>query len=256
MIMMIILKLKKVFLFAMFVILFVLSCKKNEYTLLDDMANLDREYIETLLVAKTMDAENTKKTLTNFINYYEGFKKKYYNINKEDREWKNDFDSLKDILIRASYYITSGDDVSASYLILHDAKYVLSDMRKRNNIDWFFDHLSAIYKTAYRMQEISKVYASNLGELSDAEKIRLESVFNLLDAACRKAIFNIEKSGINYFNLPDKKVSILIQNTKAIDSIVSDIGREISKKNYKYLTEYSEAIISIYFNTIAIISEN
>ena len=157
-------------LFLSFLISFLIfSCKKEEDNLLEDMAYLDKSYIETLLDIR--DNRNIKQSIERFMINWSGFKKKYYNINEEDPQWKTDFDTLQDILISSHYYIISGEDKSAGYSIFHDIKYVLSDLRKRNNIDWFFDNLNSIYKLSYRLGELSKVYIESNVDLSLEEKL-------------------------------------------------------------------------------------
>lgn len=242
----------------LFILLFSISCAKEKTDLLEDMAKLDKEYIKTLLIAKNMDGEKTKQSIEAFANYWNNFKKKYYEANKEDRQWELDFDSLKDILIRSHFYASNGEDVSASYLILHDIKYVLSDLRKRNNIDWFVDKLSAVYKTAYRMNELSKDYVLTNAKQKQIypnpdEIRRLEAVYSLLDSASQKIKYNIDKSNIEYFNISDYSLNGVKQNIVTMDNIVADIGTQINAKNYQNIFKLTENIIDIYFHTLYII---
>ena len=70
-------------LFLSFLISFLIfSCKKEEDNLLEDMAYLDKSYIETLLDIR--DNRNIKQSIERFMINWSGFKKKYYNINEED----------------------------------------------------------------------------------------------------------------------------------------------------------------------------
>lgn len=240
---------------AIFFIFLFVGCVKKEDTLLEDMAVLDKEYIKTLLTTKNMGAENSKNAISGFIVKWNDFKKKYYNVTDEDPQWKTDFDSLQDILIRSHYYVSSGEDVSASYLILHNIKYVLSDLRKRNNIDWFVDYFNAIYKTAYRMQELSKIYKNTKSNsvFTPEEETKLQSVFNLLDFASQNTILKFDDSNINLFNLSSQKLNTIRRNIEAIDNIVRSIGIAISSKKYGTISNMCESIINIYFNTLQII---
>ena len=183
----------------------------------------------------------------------ECFQKKYYNANTEDPQWKTDFDSLQDILIRSHYYIASGEDESAGYSILHDIKYVLSDMRKRNNINWFVDNINAIYKTANRMNELSKIYGLNTTVLTEVEENRLLVVYQLLDSSVKNALKEFDRSNIQLLGLSAKQIEALRHNMNTISDLVLSIGNNISNKKYSDIPNISANIINIYFNSLQII---
>ena len=205
-------------LFLSFLISFLIfSCKKEEDNLLEDMAYLDKSYIETLLDIR--DNRNIKQSIERFMINWSGFKKKYYNINEEDPQWKTDFDTLQDILISSHYYIISGEDKSAGYSIFHDIKYVLSDLRKRNNIDWFFDNLNSIYKLSYRLGELSKVYIEGNVDLSLEEKEKLIMVYYLLNSAIETTIEEFDKSNIFLLQLNQARLEAIKHNINAINNL-------------------------------------
>ena len=115
-------KIKLIILSALFIAIFT-SCAKQEDNFLEDMASLDKSYIDALLNIRDSNNSNGKEVIEKFIIVWDDFKNKYYNVNIEDPQWKADFDSLQDILIRSHYYISSGEDESAGYSIMHDIKY-------------------------------------------------------------------------------------------------------------------------------------
>ncbi len=235
--------------------IFILSCKKEEDNFLPDMVVLDKSYMTTLLYIRDSNNPNRKSAIEHFILSWDAFKKKYYNSNSEDPQWKTDFDSLQDILIRSHYYIATGEDESAGYFILHDIKYVLSDLRRRNNINWFVDNLSAIYKVAFRISELSKIYAISGVVLTPEEEDRLLVVYSLLDGAVKKTIGDIDKSNIYLFKLSDAKLSALRNNINAISDLAQSIGRDIFQKRYSNLERMSNNILDLYFNSLQIIKD-
>lgn len=214
------------------------------------MAYLDKSYIETLLDIR--DGRNTKSSVERFMVDWNGFRRKYYNINEEDPQWKSDFDTLRDILISSHYYIVSGEDESAGYSIFHDVKYVLSDLRKRNNIDWFFDNLSAVYKLSYRVGELSKVYIGNNIVLSEEEKEKLTTVFNLLNSAVETSMEEFDKSNIYLYKLNQPQLEAIRHNIKAINDLTKSIGNNISLNTYNNIANSCNNILNIYFNTLQI----
>ena len=238
-------------LFLSFLISFLIfSCKKEEDNLLEDMAYLDKSYIETLLDIR--DNRNIKQSIERFMINWSGFKKKYYNINEEDPQWKIDFDTLQDILISSHYYIISGEDKSAGYSIFHDIKYVLSDLRKRNNIDWFFDNLNSIYKLSYRLGELSKVYIESNIDLSLEEKEKLIMVYYLLNSAIETTIEEFDKSNIFLLQLNQARLEAIKHNINAINNLKQSIGNDIASNIYKNIASLCNNMLNIYFNTIQI----
>lgn len=238
-------------LFLSFLISFLIfSCKKEEDNLLEDMAYLDKSYIETLLDIR--DNRNIKQSIERFMINWSGFKKKYYNINEEDPQWKTDFDTLQDILISSHYYIISGEDKSAGYSIFHDIKYVLSDLRKRNNIDWFFDNLNSIYKLSYRLGELSKVYIESNIDLSLEEKEKLIMVYYLLNSAIETTIEEFDKSNIFLLQLNQARLETIKHNINAINNLKQSIRNDIASNIYKNIASLCNNMLNIYFNTIQI----
>lgn len=238
-------------LFLSFLISFLIfSCKKEEDNLLEDMAYLDKSYIETLLDIR--DNINIKQSIERFMINWSDFKKKYYNINEEDPQWKTDFDTLQDILISSHYYIISGEDKSAGYSIFHDIKYVLSDLRKRNNIDWFFDNLNSIYKLSYRLGELSKVYIESNVDLSLEEKEKLIMVYYLLNSAIETTIEEFDKSNIFLLQLNQARLEAIKHNINAINNLKQSIGNDIASNIYKNIASLCNNMLNIYFNTIQI----
>ncbi len=238
-------------LFLSFLISFLIfSCKKEEDNLLEDMAYLDKSYIETLLDIR--DNRNIKQSIERFMINWSGFKKKYYNINEEDPQWKTDFDTLQDILISSHYYIISGEDKGAGYSIFHDIKYVLSDLRKRNNIDWFFDNLNSIYKLSYRLGELSKVYIESNIDLSLEEKEKLIMVYYLLNSAIETTIEEFDKSNIFLLQLNQARLEAIKHNINAINNLKQSIGNDIASNIYKNIASLCNNMLNIYFNTIQI----
>ncbi len=229
---------------------FIYSCKKEEDNLLEDMTYLDKSYIETLLDIR--NNQNIKSSIERFMIDWNNFKKKYYNINEEDPQWKTDFDTLRDILISSHYYIVSGEDESAGYLMFHDIKYVLSDLRKRNNVNWFFDNLNAIYKLSYRLGELSKVYSVNSINLSIDEKEKVITVYNLLNSSAQNIINEFDKSNIYLLKLNQTRLEAIRHNINVINNLRQSIENDIADDNFKNISSFCNNILNMYFNTLQI----
>lgn len=237
---------------AFLISFFIYSCKKEKDNLLEDMAYLDKSYIETLLDIR--NNQNIKSSIERFMIDWNNFKRKYYNINEEDPQWKTDFDTLRDILISSHYYIVGGEDEGAGYLLFHDIKYVLSDLRKRNNVNWFFDNLNAIYKLSYRLGESSKVYSVENVFMTPDEKEKLITVYNLLDSAIKNTIDEFDKSNIYLLKLNQARFEAIRHNINVINNLGESIGKDIDEDNFKNVSNLCNNILNIYFNTLQIMN--
>lgn len=230
----------------------IISCKKEEDNFLEDMAFLDKSYMDTLLYIRDQNNQNRRASIERFMLVWNDFKKKYYNINKEDPQWQTDFDSLQDILIRSHYYISSGEDESAGYSILHDIKYVLSDLRKRNNVTWFFDNLNSIYKLAFRLSELSKIYIGDNVILTKEEEEKLIVVYYLLESSIKTTLLDFDKSNINLLKMSSEQLTTLRHNMNTISDLSKMIGKDISDKKYNNISSTCDSILNIYFNSLQI----
>ncbi len=234
-------------LLALFFCLFFLSCsRKSSDTLLQDLAQIDYNYADTLIKVSSLDRESSITALSNFARDWRLFRKYYYNINEEDYLWKNDIGRLSDTVIRVNYFATEDEDISAGYLIFHDVKDILSDIRRRNNIDWAFDYLSIIYRVAIRLNELSLDYSTQK-HLSDEDKNRIISVYISLDSRSKELLEKMEKNIFPLYQFDDEQKTIMLRETTKLDAIVFSMGVYFVDGNYKEIHKLTEALIGTYF---------
>ena len=128
----------------------------------------------------------------------------------------------------------------------------MSDLRKRNNIDWFFDNLNSIYKLSYRLGELSKVYIESNIDLSLEEKEKLIMVYYLLNSAIETTIEEFDKSNIFLLQLNQARLEAIKHNINAINNLKQSIGNDIASNIYKNIASLCNNMLNIYFNTIQI----
>lgn len=242
----------KYIIYILFVFLLFSSCSnKSSDTLLDDMSQIDYNYAYTLLTVKNMDRSSSINVISNFMKDWDLFKKYYFNMNEEDYRWKNDINTISDLLIRVNYFVSEDEDISAGYFILHDVKHVFSDIRRRNNIDWVMDYLSFIYKTTYRLNELSKEYIDD-NSISEEDKNRIISVYISLDGSSKKLLEKIEKNEFYVYQFTDLERDALHKEIAKMDELVQNVGMYFSDKNYNEVNKTTEKILDIYFDIINI----
>ncbi len=233
-------------------VIFIISCSnRSEDTLLNDMSIIDYNYAKTLLLLKDLDRNTSIAAIDDFSKYFALFRKYYYNINPEDFYWKSDINIISDLLIRVNYFVSEDEDISAGYLIFHDVKYALSDIRRRNNIDWAMDYLSFIYKTAYRLNELSQDYSIK-GIVEYEEKNRIVSVYDSLNDKSRDLLEKMRENKFDIYDFSQAQKDELYKEILKMDIIVIDIGRYLTENNFEMVVSSTENILNIYFEIMEI----
>ena len=234
--------------------LFFLSCSsKSSDTLLNDIAQIDYNYAHTLLTVKKMDRESSIDVISKFMKDWAVFRKYYFNINEEDYRWKNDINTISDLLIRVDYFVSDDEDISAGYLILHDVKHVLSDIRRRNNIDWPMDYLTSIYKTTYRLNELSKIYSEKNNILQE-DSNRIVSVYMSLDSSSQELLEKMKKNTFEFYQFTNIDKETLYQEIVKMDKLIIDMGIYFSDGNYNEIHKQTAKILDKYYAIINLYS--
>ncbi len=227
--------------------LFFLSCSsKSSDTLLNDIAQIDYNYAHTLLTVKNMDRESSIDVISKFMEDWAVFRKYYFNINEEDYRWKNDINTISDLLIRVNYFVSEDEDISAGYLILHDVKHVLSDIRRRNNIDWAMDYLSSIFKITYRINELSKIY-SEKNNILEEDRSRIISVYISLDSTSQELLEKMQKNTFEFYQFRNIDKETLYQEILKMDKLIIDMGIYFSDSNYNEIYKQTAKILDTYY---------
>ncbi len=238
--------------FLLFFCFIFLSCsRKSDDTLLQDIAQIDYNYASTLLKVGSLDREASVSALSNFTRDWKLFRKYYYNINEEDYLWQSDIGRVSDTIIRVNFFVAEDADISAGYFILHDVKDILSDIRRRNNIDWTFDYLSIIYRVATRLNELSLAY-SEQRSVSEDDKNRIISVYISLDTRSKELLEKTERNILPLYQFSDEQRESLYKNVVKVDAIVFSMGQYFVESNYKEIHNLTNSLIDTYFNILEI----
>lgn len=224
---------------------------KSSDTLLPDLAQIDYNYADTLIKVRSLDRESSVLALSNFNRDWRLFRKYYYKINEEDHLWQSDIARLSDTVVRVNYFVTEDEDISASYLILHDVKDILSDIRRRNNIDWAFDYLSIIYRSIVRLDELSLTY-SEQRHLSEEEKNRIISVYISLDNKSKELLQKVERNLFPLYHFDQEQRDIIFRNIIKLDAIVFSMGSYFVDNDYSQINELSGRLLDTYFDILVV----
>jgi hypothetical protein len=114
--------------------------------LMKDFVSFDRAFIPPLAFTNQEKVNPSKKGMAILKEYWNTFKAKHYEANPEDPHWKKDLDGTEKRILKAGSIVASGKDLMEAHEILEEIRYVLMNLRKRNGIDYYLDHLSEFHE--------------------------------------------------------------------------------------------------------------
>lgn len=204
-------------LFMLFVMSMPISAAETE--LVKDMVSFDRAYIPSLAMTSQKKAEPSKKALKILATEWETFKGKYYASHPSDKDWTSDMDSIEEGILEASNIVENGGSLSEAHEAVESIRFTMLEMRQRDNIDYFVDHLTRFHDP---MEMILVVVAGKTPETiseKDLERIRskLPEAVKLWEHV---AAFKIDQSLYGFGEDKMKKIRAAVEaETKALGTL-------------------------------------
>jgi hypothetical protein len=159
---------------------------------------LDRAFIPPLFLTNQGDIEFSKKAIKTLESHWIGFKTKNYNLLPNDPEWKRDLDKVEAIIQDAKQIILTGGSISKAHELLESIRYVFTNARRRNGVEYYIDHLTdfhvhmeAIFHRAVERNAVS--FTEQDREFIAAECLKAVVIWNEV----YKLIFNKELFGFS-----------------------------------------------------------
>ena len=131
--------------------MFLLLTGFNKAELKKDFASFDRAFIPPLALTRGEKLKPSKKGMKLLKENWGTFKGKYYDANPKDPEWKEDFDKMEKVIMKAAALIKDGKDLIAAHEELEEIRIITMNLRKRNNIQYYIDPLTEFHSL---MEEI------------------------------------------------------------------------------------------------------
>jgi hypothetical protein len=111
-----------------------------------DMVLLDRAYLPALVMTEPPgDAKQADAALRTLEARWKPFRERYYDANPADQYWESDFDFIQLMLAEAADLIRGEAALPEAHEVLGGIRMVLRRLRRRNNMDYFIDHLTAFH---------------------------------------------------------------------------------------------------------------
>jgi len=117
-----------------------------------DSVVFDRAYIAVLAVTNKEDTALSPKAMVFLKQDWPVFKAKYQGHKPDDPQWAKDFAHLDELIAEADRLVTEGRNLLEAHEVLEGVRYTFLDLRRRNNIEYFIDHLTEFH---HHMEEIA-----------------------------------------------------------------------------------------------------
>jgi hypothetical protein len=127
------------------VMLFATAAIANE-TLMKDFVSFDRAFIPPLALTNQEKVNPSKQAMALLKENWTAFKGKHYEANPKDAQWKADLDKVESSIREAGRIIETGKNLMEAHERLEEIRYAFMALRKRNNMDYYLDHLSEFHE--------------------------------------------------------------------------------------------------------------
>jgi hypothetical protein len=109
----------------------------------EDMVTLDRAVIPALVLSSDGRADLALKAMRAARSTWTSFKARYYEFKSKDPDLKKDLDRVDALMWEAHTIIDGGRQVALAQEPLERVTVVMANLRRRNGIDHYLDHLTA-----------------------------------------------------------------------------------------------------------------
>jgi hypothetical protein len=113
--------------------------------LMKDFVSFDRAFIPPLAFTNQEKVKPSKKGMGILKENWTTFKARHYEANPKDPQWKKDLDGIEERILRAGRIVASEKSLMEAHEILEEIRYVFMNLRKRNGMDYYIDHLSEFH---------------------------------------------------------------------------------------------------------------
>jgi hypothetical protein len=201
--------------------------------LLKDFASFDRAYIPALFMTNQGEKESSKKTMLSLKENWKILKDKYYKGNLKDSKWKEDFDNVDQMILKADNIVINEGNLSEAHNSLEGIRTVFMELRKRNNMDYYIDYLTEFHEPMEAIILTAK--GKNPENLTDAD---IEKIQKSLDEALSIWIrFEKAKFNKSIFGFNDKKVKTMRNYIKLEYESLNRLRQFIDTKDKKAIIQ-------------------
>ena len=129
-----------------FLILSLVTPVHANEALMKDFVSFDRAFIPPLALTNQEKVNPSKKAMMILKENWSAFKGKHYEANPKDAKWKSDLDKVESSIQAAGKIIEGGKNLMEAHELLEQVRYAFMALRKRNQMDYYLDHLSEFHE--------------------------------------------------------------------------------------------------------------
>jgi hypothetical protein len=119
---------------------------------IQDYAKFDRAFIPPLAITQQEKVQPSKKAVEILLKAWGELKGIYYNAPTSDEALRKDFDKIEALILKSKEIVGSEQNLMSAHTTLESVRYMLMELRLRNNISYypdlltrFHEHMEAIY---------------------------------------------------------------------------------------------------------------
>ncbi len=191
---------KKYFFAALgIVLIFITALPLSAASLLEkDMAAFDRAYITSMVLTSQGKRAASKKAMERTMAQWASFKKTHADDLIKSNADKADLIIINQMLSDAKRIVRANGPLHEAHIILEGVRDVFLNIRKRNSIDYYIDHLTGFHKPmnaivlAARGKTPETLTESILSRIKDNFKLAGQSWENLQKASFDPELFSFD----------------------------------------------------------------
>ncbi len=127
-------------------VLFLAGTGSADQTLTKDFVSFDRAFIPPLALTNQEKVAPSKKAIEILKGEWGRFRSRHYEAYPKDAKWKQDLDLVGAKIQEAERIILGEKNLMEAHEILETIRYAFMGARKRNEIEYYIDHLSEFHE--------------------------------------------------------------------------------------------------------------
>lgn len=198
------------------------GCSQSSF--INHTISFDRAFIPALYFTGKGEVEASISALKQLRKEWENFSLTYYGLMPRDREWKEDLSEIDRNISSAIQLACIGKDLSAAYSKMEKVRGLFWQMRKRNNIRYFLDHINEFGELAEAMLLIVDDKKADKLSVSDMRNLKwLSDRALVIWNKMARSEFNSSLYGFN-----QDKTKLMRQYIEAENRILAKINKTIT----------------------------
>jgi len=153
------------------VVIFISAIPTARADMLQDMVHFDQAYIPVLALTSDEKLPPARAAMKTLKPVWKSFKQQYA-TNKNDPKWQTDIGRIDAYISAGEKIIARGTGLKDAHEELEHVRIVFMEMRERNGIEYFVDHLTRFHKPMEEIVLAAKGKTAKTLTDADIRKVR------------------------------------------------------------------------------------